>query len=134
MESRALGRLPAIAQRRLKLSVISVTAKAMSQQMPEPDWKVLSKLRKAPLEGYAEQTLAKVTQALGHPEGTTHKTFLKLYQLINDRNREVARLFDDFRRSTALTYLRMLRNEGLITDSEIQELSGDTREFVEHTF
>jgi hypothetical protein len=106
----------------------------MPQQIPEPDWKVFRSLHKVALERYAEQALAKVTQALDHPEETTHKTFLKLYHLINERNDKVARLFDDFRRSTALTYLRMLRNEGLITDSEIQELSEATREFVERTF
>lgn len=86
------------------------------------------------MERYAEQSMAKVTQAMAAPEETTKKTFLKLFHFINERNDEAARMFDEFRRSTALIALRMLRSKGFITDSEIQELSEETRELVERSF
>lgn len=53
------------------------------------------------------------------------------FNLVQRRNRQMARLFDDLRRSRALTMLAQLRSEGLLTDEEFSMFSQETRRTIE---
>jgi len=53
-----------------------------------------------------------------------------LYQLFKKRDKEVARLFDDFRRSTALLQLAAIHGQGLLTEAEFARFSEETQEFI----
>ena len=46
-----------------------------------------------------------------------------MYRLIQDRDKSMARAFDDLRRSTALMRLVNIINEGLLTDDELKQFS-----------
>ena len=46
-----------------------------------------------------------------------------MYRLIQDRDKTMARAFDDARRSTALMRLVNIINEGLLTDEELMQFS-----------
>jgi hypothetical protein len=52
-----------------------------------------------------------------------HDCYLKVYRLIQDRDKTMARAFDDLRRSTALMRLVNVINEGLLTDEELKQFS-----------
>jgi hypothetical protein len=53
-----------------------------------------------------------------------------VYRLIHKRDGEIARCFNDQRRSMALEQLTGMRSLGLITDDEMERFSPEVREIV----
>jgi hypothetical protein len=103
----------------------------MSRTISEPDWKIFRQLHQVALERYCENILDDAQQALSDPSGTAHERYLVLYRLMEKRNKEVARIFNDFRRSTALQYLAVIQAEHLLTEEEMSRFSPETRELVQ---
>jgi hypothetical protein len=62
---------------------------------------------------------------------TPHERFLELYKLLQDRNYDVARAFDDMRRSRAKDRLLAMRSLGIVTDENMAAFSDETRDSVE---
>jgi hypothetical protein len=60
-----------------------------------------------------------------------HDCYLKVFALIRDRDRTIADLFDDLRRSNALISLANIKREGLLTAVEFAEFSPEARQAVE---
>jgi hypothetical protein len=56
-----------------------------------------------------------------------HARYLQIFRIIQQRDREIARLFDNPRRSHALTMLAQIRSQGLLTEDEFSSLSPGTR-------
>ncbi len=104
------------------------------QQIPEPDWKIFRELHQTALQRFAERSLKSVSQAQARSGKSSHEIFQDLYRLINDKNKEVARLFDDFRRSTALHSLLGFKDEDLLTEKEISLFSEETRKWLDRAF
>ena len=50
-----------------------------------------------------------------------HDCYLKVYRLIQDRDKTNSRAFDNLRRSTALVRLVDIINEGPLTDEELKQ-------------
>jgi hypothetical protein len=63
-----------------------------------------------------------------------HKRYLEVFSLIMDRNEQMARAFDDTRRSTAIVLLSNMRESDLLTDEEFSQFSSETRALVESIF
>lgn len=103
----------------------------MSSDIPEADWRRFRELHKILLERFCAQTLAEVGVLIERSHGTAHERYLALYKLIRDRDKALARAFDDLRRSTATLQLSIMRRMGLLTDAELGLLSERTRERVE---
>ena len=61
---------------------------------------------------------------------TAHNRYLKLYELIPNRDKDIQQAFDDFRRTTALTCLTSMWQLGLVTQAELDRFSLDTRRQV----
>ena len=53
-----------------------------------------------------------------------------MYELLQERDEALARAFDDFRRSTALMQLAIMRRMGLLTDDELSVFSEQTQQTV----
>jgi hypothetical protein len=97
----------------------------------EPDWKVLRRLHPLALERFCERVLAEVDQVMQNRPQSAHQRYLDIFRIIEQRDRDIARLFNDPRRSRALTILAGIRSEGLLTDAEFSALSADTRGAIE---
>jgi hypothetical protein len=69
--------------------------------------------------------LEEVNGALGRSE-----RYLAIYKVIELRDQEMARLFNNPRRSIALTMLAQLRTEGLLAEDEFSSLSPETRSAI----
>lgn len=61
----------------------------------------------------SRSTASRANGAKGH-----HARYLQIFRIIQQRNREIARLFDNPRRSHALTMLAEIRSQGLLTEDE----------------
>ena len=57
--------------------------------------------------------------------------YLKIFKLIEKRDKELGLAFDDPHRSTALIQLAHVRGSDLLTEEEFSQFSLDTREAIE---
>ncbi len=94
----------------------------------ESDWKLLRRLHTVALERYCQQVLAESERLHRAPDKSFHERYLAVFDLLRKRDKELARLFDDLRRSTALQHLAGLC--GLLTAEEVAQFSEETQMLV----
>jgi hypothetical protein len=103
----------------------------MADGIRESDWKVFRQVHAAALQRFCERILSEVTRLAGDTSTGSHERYLLVYELIQQRNGDIATVFDDFRRSTALRQLVVMRARGLVTDEEFARFSPEAREVVD---
>jgi hypothetical protein len=99
----------------------------MSLDIPESDWRRFKEVRAELLERYCRDVLNEVAATSQGTVGSAHDRYLKVYRLIQDRDRQIANAFNDFRRSTAIMQLAIMRRMGLLTDGDLERFSEQTR-------
>jgi len=103
----------------------------MTHPFPERDWKIFREVREVALERLCERALGDAKAVVEDATKTHHQRFLELFDLLVERNRDVARGFDDLRRSTMLPQLAFILRLGLLEADEFGRFSSGTREMVE---
>jgi hypothetical protein len=96
-------------------------------EIKEPDWKVLRRVHPLALERFCERVLAEIDRVSRDGPTSHHARYLQIFRILQQRDQEMARLFDNPRRSHALTMLAQIRSQGLLTESEFSSLSPETR-------
>ena len=100
--------------------------------IPEPDWRVFKEVRAVALDRFCHRILNECRTLCDDHAVPAYKRYLKLYELIHERDEEIERAFDDFRRTTAITCLITMRQLGLMTQAELDRFSPDTVHLVMH--
>jgi hypothetical protein len=103
----------------------------MPRTIAEADWKVLRRVHRLALERYCERVLAEIERVTHNSAQSSHQRYLDIFKIIEQRNREMASIFDDPKRSNALTMLARMRSDGLLTDDEFSSLGEETRSTIE---
>jgi hypothetical protein len=91
-----------------------------------PDWKVLRRVHPLALERFCARVLAEIDRVSRDGATSHHARYLQIFRIPQQRDREMARLFDNPRRSHALTMLAQIRSQGLLTEDEFSSLSPET--------
>lgn len=102
----------------------------MPVQIPEKDWKVFRRLHEVALERFCKRILEEVHDLAGAGAGSYHDRYLKVYRLIENRDKEIGNAFNDVRRSSALIVLSILINEGFVSEAELDQFSPETRQII----
>lgn len=102
----------------------------MPRTIAETDWKVLRRVHPLALERYCERVLAEIERVTHNCARSTHQRYLDIFKIVEQRNREMASIFDDPRRSNALTMLARMRSEGLLMADESASLSPEPRSAI----
>ena len=102
----------------------------MFRDIAEPDWRVFRELREAALGRLCERILTDAKKLIDAPAKTPHEKYLKLYELIQKRDADIARGFNDFRRSTAIVQIGIIHQLGLFTPEELRRFSRETLELI----
>jgi hypothetical protein len=97
----------------------------------EADWKVLRRVHRLALERYCDRVLAEIERVIHNGAQSIHQRYLDIIKIIEQRDREMASIFDDPKRSNALTMLARIRSDGLLTEDEFSSLSQETRSAIE---
>ena len=97
------------------------------QTIKESDWKVFRRLQQTALERYCQAILNEAEQLLRTQSQHSHERYLALFRLLQKRDKEVANLFDDMRRSTALLAIAKLKRAGVLTAEEFALFSPETQ-------
>jgi hypothetical protein len=104
----------------------------MLRDIPEPDWRVLRQLSPIALERFCRRVLDEVAGLTAADDGrSNHARYLALYDLVKERDKELAVTFDDLRRSTGFLRLAAVRHRNLLADEEFARFSPETRETVQ---
>jgi hypothetical protein len=102
----------------------------MSRDISERDWKVFRELHSVALERLCDKILIEARAQIEHPTKSSHEKYLTLFKLIQDRDDDIARGFNDFRRSTALMQIGVIHSMGLLTGEELRRFSPETLQII----
>jgi hypothetical protein len=102
----------------------------MERFLPERDWKTLRELHSAALDRYCQRVLREIAGISGDHGRSAHERYLAVYDLVRQRNREMADAFDDMRRSQALERILWIRRLGLFTEEEYLRFTDEMRDRV----
>ena len=100
-------------------------------RIAESDWKAFKRVRTLALERFSQRVLEDCQRICCDESPTAQKRYGELYQLLQDRDREMSAAFDDLRRSTARLCLTLMRRQGLVTDEEMMEFSAEVQRAME---
>jgi hypothetical protein len=96
----------------------------------EADWKKFTKLKKVALERFCERVLDESRKICDRENTTAHENYLALYEIIQERDKELARLFDGHSRSRADLQLLAMYNFELVSEDDLSQFSEEIRSFV----
>ena len=102
----------------------------MSRQISERDWKVFRDVHQLARDRLYEKALADAQAVLARPGQTPQERYQALCRLLDTRDEELVRVFDDFRRSTALIQLGIMDSMGLLTAEDIARFSPEVHELL----
>jgi hypothetical protein len=97
----------------------------------ESDWKIFRNLREFALERYCHRVLGDVRVTVDEQDKTYHQRYLNLFELLRQKDKELAFAFDAPRRSQAFIQLMTIITEDLLTDAEVRQFSQETRDRIE---
>ncbi|MCY1536037.1 hypothetical protein D9M68_714740 [compost metagenome] len=101
------------------------------RDIAESDWKKFSKLRPIALARLSQQILDECLPICQDSSRPAHERYIELYRLIHERDKDIAAVFNDFRRSTAEMRLLQMARFGLVTDEDLEPFSPGLREYVQ---
>jgi hypothetical protein len=99
----------------------------MPREIKESDWKVLRRLHPHALERFCERVLAEIDRVENDNARSFHRRYLDIFEIVQRRDREMGRIFNDLKRSNALAMLTQMRANDLLMEREFSSLSADTR-------
>jgi hypothetical protein len=100
----------------------------MSIDLPESDWKLFRELRELALERLCKRALDGLQPRIEDRSRTYYDRYLDIFQFLKERDREVARAFDDPKRSQMIHQLAAMQDLGLLESEELSRFSTRTRE------
>jgi hypothetical protein len=103
----------------------------MAHSVSESDWKVFRELRQDALERLCDKIVAEAKAEVERSKKSSHEKYLSLYKLMNKRDDDISRAFNDFRRSTALMQIGIIHSMGLFTAEELRRFSPEALEIIE---
>ncbi len=103
----------------------------MAQEIKESDWKVFRRLQGIALERFCQRVIEEVRSATSSCAADYHDCYLELFSLMRSRDKEMAKAFNDPRRSNAFILLANIKEQGLLTEEELMQFSPDVREAIE---
>src|SRR5262249_39496257 len=106
------------------------TVRPMMREIKESDWKIFRQLHAVALERFCQRVLDESEGLRGDTTRSAHERYVAIYQLFHERDKDVARLFNDLRRSTALWQLTAITGQGLLTDDEFARFSQEAQNLV----
>jgi hypothetical protein len=106
----------------------------MSRHLPESDWKKFRKIRTIALERFCERVLKDIVRLASDDVRSCHDRYLEIFRLIDERDDELARAFNDARRSQAIFQLGLIHKYGLLEPGELASFTEETREAIESIF
>jgi hypothetical protein len=102
----------------------------MSRDFPEADWKLFRQLREQALERFCERILNEVEKTSSDSAASCHDRYLRVFRLLQRRDREIADAFNDPRRSQAMIQLARMKSLRLLEPEELNRFTTSSRDML----
>jgi hypothetical protein len=99
----------------------------MERGIRESDWKLFRELRPLALDRFCQRALAEVARLANDVTKNNHERYLAVFELLRRRDEELADVFNNPRRSTALLQLALIQSRDLLSEEEFARFSPETR-------
>lgn len=96
----------------------------------ERDWKIIRSMKDEVLDRACERILAKVSKVIENEGDNAHARYLELWKTLTGEDEDIASMFNDLKRSNAITKLAKWKFHGLITDDDMKSFSEESQERV----
>lgn len=103
----------------------------MTRDIQESDWKVLKKLHEVALNRFCQRALSDIENIVADTLRTPHQRYIALYETVQRRDKDLAKVFDNPSRSKAFLQIAALRSRHLIENEEFLRFSEETRALAE---
>ena len=100
------------------------------RHIKESDWKYLRKIRDGILNRHCDAILEVVDLIIQNRAGAEHNSYLQIYSLIRDKDKEIGYTYNDLRRSNAVEKICYMRKYLAMTDEEFSKFSEETQDRV----
>ena len=97
----------------------------------ESDWKIARSMKDNALDLACKQILEKASKIIESDDEGNHAKYLVLWKVMRAEDKQIAFMFDDFKRSTAIQQVSSWKRRGLITEEEFSSFSPETQERIE---
>lgn len=98
--------------------------------IPEKDWKRIRAIKDIKLNAICADILDEINQEIKNKDDENHKAYLKVWDIVNTRDIDIADMFNDFRRSNAVFKLALWYKNGYLTDKELNEFTQETQSTI----
>lgn len=98
--------------------------------MKESDWKIFKEIKEKAIELFCSRALEEFNEVISDKEAKAYEAYTLLYRLVENRDKQMALLFDGHSRSKATLQLLAIRGENLADENLLKNLS---KEFLEST-
>jgi hypothetical protein len=102
----------------------------MMKPIREADWKIFKHVRERALQRFCQQVLDDIDVTSREATLTAHDRYIKIFDLMQARDRQLAAAFDKLSRSDAAFRLMLMRTLGLVSE---EDLARFTPEFQQQT-
>jgi hypothetical protein len=89
----------------------------------EADWKLFVKIKDDAIEKFCRSAFEEYADIMEDESEHIHNRYLLHYSIVENRNKQMALLFDGHSRSKAFLQLLAIRGEGLADETLISQLS-----------
>lgn len=96
----------------------------------ESDWKRLRDLKPVALERFCDRALSDIERARSDAAATSHQRYLAIYDLVQERDKELGYIFDGLSRSSAMGELLLMHRAGLLTADEVTGFSEEVKNAI----
>mgnify|MGYP001820344647 CR=1 FL=1 len=100
------------------------------RHIKESDWKYLRKIQEKILNRHCNAILEVLDLIIQNREGEEHKSYIDIYRLINDKDKEIAVTYNDLKRSNAIEKICHMRRHLAMADEEFSKFSKETKDIV----
>ncbi len=100
------------------------------KDLPEKDWKQLSKLKDRLIQRFCDEILIKVKPITENKGNDSFKAYQDLWEVLEKVEDELSLMFDDIVRSNAFLKLALWRKSGLLLDEEFDKFTHETRDLI----
>ena len=100
------------------------------RQIKESDWKYLRSIQHQILNRHCDAILEVIDLIIQNRKGEEHKSYIQIYSLLRDKDKEIAVTYNDLKRSNAIEKICHMRKHLAMTDEEFSKFSEETKDIV----
>ena len=98
--------------------------------IPEGDWKYLKRIKDEILKDVCGKVFLDIEKISQERKGQKHDSYLKIWDLLRKKDREISDMFDDLKRSNAILKIANMLDSGALQEHHFLKFTELTKDEV----